>query len=341
MAAVSPSPTAIATPSPTPSPSPSPTPTPEPTPTPTPEKVPAPLTGRLVSVETAQRHPISVMIDDLGPARPQSGLSSADVVWHAPAEGGIPRYLAIFQSRMNTDIGPVRSARVYYIAWASEWNALYAHSGGSPQALRQLESKGQGEWVFDANEFRYGGGAFDRSPNRAAPHNVYTDGPRMRRLGARLGAKDGDLEPVWQFGPDAALEERPTGGTIKVPYPQNTVTYRYDRETNTYPRGVTGEKKQIDAATDKQVAPKNVVIMYVTFVDSGDSKSRLEADIIGKGKAVVHTNGRAIPATWEKRNETDPTRFVDSNGQPIVFTVGQTFIQVVPKDLKVTTVPGE
>ena len=117
---------------PAPTASPLPTPSPSPTPVPTPLTVPAPLTGRLVAPEVAARHPIAVMIDDLGPARPQSGLSSASVVWQSPAEGGIPRYMAIFQENLPAAIGPIRSSRYYYIAWAAEWRAVYAHSSGSP-----------------------------------------------------------------------------------------------------------------------------------------------------------------------------------------------------------------
>ena len=123
----SPSVQAEATPSPSPtlSPSPTPTPTPLPTPTPTPRPTPtplsrAPLTGRYVSAAVAKRHAIAIMIDDHPDARPQSGFNAASVVWHAPAEGGIPRYMLLFQDKVPATVGPVRSARQYYIAWAAE-----------------------------------------------------------------------------------------------------------------------------------------------------------------------------------------------------------------------------
>jgi len=302
--------------------------------------VPAPLTGKLTTPERARRNPIAVMIDDSPAARPQSGLNGADIVWHAPAEGGIPRYMAIYQSRLGTDIGPVRSARVYYVLWASELNAVYGHSGGSPQALRMLSRYGQGEYVFDANEYRYGGGAFGRVGSRPAPHNVYTDAGRMHRLGVRLGAVDRDVEPIWAFGEDLPLAERPEGGTIKIPYPHNTVSYRYDRETNSYPRAVSGEKRQIDAADDEQVSPDNVVVMHVKFIQTGDSKSRLEGDIVGTGKAEIYSNGQVIKGSWKKAGDTDPTRFFDADGEPVVFNTGQTFIQVVPTDLQVSATEG-
>ncbi len=166
-------PTATATPSgaPTasaePTASASPTPLPTATPVPTPLLVPAPLTGRLVTPAVAAHHPIAVMIDDLRAARPQSGLNSASVVWQAPAEGGIPRYMAIFQDRLPKLVGPVRSSRLYYIAWAAEWRSIYFHAGGSPQALATLRTKGRGQYVYNGEAFRYSN-TFYRLPTRSA-----------------------------------------------------------------------------------------------------------------------------------------------------------------------------
>jgi hypothetical protein len=288
----------------------------------------------------AQRHPIAVMIDDIRVARPQSGLNAASVVWHAPAEGGVPRYLAVFSDKLPTWIGPVRSARVYFIGWASEWRAVYAHSGGSPAAKRLLRSKGDGTLVYNADEFRYGGGAFERITERRAPHNVYTSGARMHRLGIRLGAEDQVYEPVWTFAPDSDLALRPYGGTIRVKYPQNTVIYRYDRESNRWMRQVTGEKPQVDANDDEAIGPKNVVVMYAQFTESGDSKGRLDADITGSGKATVSTNGRTVTGTWNKRSTRAPTIFLDKSGALIPLTAGQTFIQVVDIGTPVTIKPG-
>ena len=179
------------------------------------------------------------------------------------------------------------------------------------------------------DEFAHGNGAFNRVTFRSAPHNVYTSGARMHRLGIRLGAKDEPLTRVWTFAPDAPLDQRPYGGSIKVVYPYNTITYRYDRESNTYPRSVTGEKAQTDAGNDKRIAPKNVVVMYAQFTETGDRKHRLDADIVGSGKAKLSTNGLTIDGTWKKEAVKAPTLFFDASGAPFVFTAGQTFIQVV------------
>ncbi len=305
--------------------------------------VQAPFTGRLVAPEVARRHPIAVMIDDQINARPQAGFNAASVVWQAPAEGGIPRYMLIFQDQVPTNVGPVRSARYYYLAWAAESKAVFAHVGGSPQALRALESKGRGQLVYDADQYVWGETYFHRIRTRAAPHNVYTDGKLLWKMAARIGAKDVTTEPTWHFAPDAPLAERPTGGTISVAYLANKISYAYDRTSNTYLRSVTGEKKQTDAATGKRVAPKNVVIMRMKFGPLNDghpAKQRLEADVIGSGKAWIATNGKTIEGTWKKTGLDAPTEFFDGAGNPVTLTIGQTFIQVMEQDSPVSIKDG-
>jgi hypothetical protein len=312
-----------------------PTAAPTATPAPTPVLVADPLTGRLVTQAVANRHPIAVMIDDLGPARPQSGLSSASIVWQAPAEGGIPRYMAIFHDTIPKAVGPVRSSRYYYIAWAAEWRAAYAHAGGSPQALQTLQASGRGQLVYNLDEFRYSG-TFFRISTRLAPHNLYTTGAKLRSAAKNIGAVDKAYKAVWTFAPDAPLADRPYGGTITVGYPANTIKYTYDRTTNTYLRSVTGEKKQTDAANGTRIAPTNVIVMRMSFGPLNDghpAKHRLEATVVGHGVAWISTNGRTIKGTWKKTALTAPTLFFDASGKPVTLTVGQTFVQVVTTDV--------
>jgi len=343
--ATSPSPLASGAPSPVMSPPEPATPTPQPTPTPapTPTMAIAPLTGRLVREANALRHPIAVMIDDLWAARPQSGLSEASVVWQAPAEAGIPRYMAIFAEGNPKAVGPVRSARYYFIGWAAEWRAVYAHAGGSPQALAALRSKGSGQLVYNADQFRWGR-YFWRIKQRYAPHNLYTDGKHLRSLAKALKATDPPAKAIWRFAPDAPLEARPVGGRIDVTYPHNAVRYRYDRKTNTYRRFVSGGKKDIDAAHKVQIAPKNVIVMVMRFgplTGAGSGHGRLEARLIGSGKAWISTNGRTIKGTWKKSSMTGPTRFYDANGKQVTLTIGQTYVQVIQSGTPVRFVAGK
>jgi hypothetical protein len=317
---------------------------PTPTPKPTPVLVPDPLTGRLVSPAAAARHPIAVMIDDLSAARPQSGFNAASIVWQAPAEGGIPRYMMVFQENIPTDVGPVRSSRYYYIAWAAELKAVYGHAGGSPQALATLRNKGNGQLVYNADEFRWGK-SFRRVTFRFAPHNLYTTGKQLRAIAASVGAKDGPIKWPWTFARDAVMGWRPIGGRIQVSYGNvNVIRYDYDRKSNTYLRSVTGEKKQVDNATGKRVQPKNVIVMVMQFGalnDGHPQKHRLEAKVIGSGPAWISTNGITIKGTWKKTSLTSATRFFDKAGKPVVLTVGQTFVQVMKTTDKISFVPGK
>jgi hypothetical protein len=334
-APASPTPTTVPTPTPTPSPSPTPTPVP------TPVRVAAPMTGRFVTPGIAARHPIAVMVDDHWDARPQSGFTEASVVWQAPAEGGIPRYMMIFAEGNPKSVGPVRSARLYFVQWASEWKALYVHVGGSPQAMALLRAKGQGQMVYDADQFRWGGTYLWRTTDRFAPHNVYSDGAHLRQLAKRLGATDPPHKAVWQFANDVPLEARPKGTRIDITYPHNKIVYRYDRATNTWKRYVGG-KVQVDRANKKVVAPKNVVIMQVRFGLLGaGQKGRLEAQNIGSGPAWIATNGKVIRGTWKKPSATHATRFYDSAGKPVTLTRGQTFVQVIPPGTPLKLVKGK
>jgi hypothetical protein len=289
----------------------------------------------------ANRRVIAVMIDDLWAARPQSGLSSADVVWHAPAEGGIPRYMALFQTTYPKTVGPVRSSRLYYVGWAAEWGSVYVHAGGSPQAIAYLNSsKGRGGVLYNAdwNTNLY------RVTFRSSPHNLYTNRAGLQRIPKSVRAKPvKGQEPVWTFQPDGPLEARPQGGTIVVPYRYNQVVYKYDRESNTYRRSVSVEGKQFDAATDPKVriAPRNVIVMKVPFVPTGDRKGRLDGDITGSGPAWISTNGQTIKGEWRKSSFKGPTRFFDRDGDPVPLTVGQTFVQVVTQGTKITVEEGE
>ena len=190
--------------------------------------------------------------------------------------------MALFSEGTAPAIGPVRSARGSTSSpGRPEWNAIYTHVGGSPQALALLNSsQGRGKVVYNADEFRWGGRYLYRIKTRFAPHNVYTDAEAPRR--AREAARRQPLveyKAHWQFAADALLDQRPVGASIAFAYPQNAIKYTYDRTTNTYLRSVSVEGKQVDAGTKLRIAPKNVVIMLVSFapLNDGSHKHRLEA----------------------------------------------------------------
>ena len=310
-----------------------PAPTPAPTlPGLTPiQYVPAPLTGRLVSPEAALRHPIAVMIDDHIGARPQSGFNSAAIVFQAPAEGGIPRYMLVFQDQVPAAVGPIRSARQYYIEWAAQWRAMYTHFGGSPQALDTLRVDGHGQLVWNADGFRWSPQYMQRNPDRRAPHNVYTDGAQLQALAARIGVPQAKIEPAFDFAPDEA-PTRPVGNAITVTYPYESITFRYDPNRDAYLRYINGSKRpQVDAADNEVVAPTNVVVLRMHFgpLSPTDTHNRLEAADVGSGDAWISTAGSTIHGRWKKASQTAPILLVDGKGRPVSLQPGQTFVEVI------------
>jgi hypothetical protein len=305
--------------------------------------------------ELATRKPIAVMLDDHWAARPQAGLSQADIVYQALAEGGIPRYMAIFQTQDPPLIGPIRSARTYFVAWAEEWKAMYVHVWGSPDAMSRLATDNK-LYVWNADGLRYLTNTpyMWREKFRAAPHNAYTSGAQLRALLRKLGGTDPSPKTPWTFGDPAPQSLRPVGGSITIPYYYNKIEYQYDRATNTYPRWETTNvtkhtlAPEIDPNNDRQVAPSVVVVMYMnTYLMAGhanEKKGRLELAYVGKGKALVFQNGTAISARWNKAREHSPTTLTYASGpdagKPIPFVRGQIFIQVVPPGTAITYTLG-
>ena len=316
---------------------------PAPTPIPTLEVVPAPLTGLPVTPEAAARHPVAVMVDDHIGARPQSGFNAADVVIQAPAEGGIPRYMLIFQDTIPTSVGPIRSAREYFLEWAAGWNAMYVHHGGSPQALTTLRTYGYGQYVWNADGFRWSPTYLWRISSRPAPHNVYTDGKHLRELAAKVGATDGPIAQQWRFAPGSG-GELPTGNKIVVVYPYEKITFAYDPGRNAYLRYINDSKTpQVDAADNQPVTPRNVVVVRMHFgpINNFEAyKHRLEAADIGTGDAWISTGGRTTHGTWKKSAIDAPLQFFDAHGHPVTLQPGQTFVEILALTYSYTITNG-
>jgi hypothetical protein len=278
------------------------------------------------------------MIDDSRAARPQSGFNAASIVYQAPADGYETRYMMVFQEEDTKQVGPVRSARFYLAQWASELRAAIAHYGGDRRTRRHIKYNPQ--MFTDVDGLGRGNKAYHRIKSRKAPHNAYGSTASIRRMALKLGAPEElsrklHLRPFMEPLP---VEQRGASQRIRIPYRTNVITYRYDRTSDRYLRSVDG-KAQVDPADDKRVAPTNVVVLFQKFrIDTKIEPHHARPDIktLGKGKALVFREGRVVKATWKKKGDTGPTLIVDADGKEIPLVRGQTFIQVVPLNTKVT-----
>ena len=312
-----------------------PTPSPSPTPAPTPITKASPLTGLPVDPALAARPISGVMIENLYPdARPQSGLSSAGVVYEALAEGGITRFLALFGDGEPASIGPVRSLRPYYIDWALEFGASLSHAGGSSDALNLVGPLG----VKDLNALVIGSPTYYRTSDRYAPHNLYTSTALLDAINAKKGytvAPTFTPSPRKADTPDATQPH--TTVSINFSSSAYAVQYRYNLKANNYVRYMAGTP-HIDRNTGQAITVKNIVIEYmpVTYTPAPHDSEYINMPTVGSGKGVVLRDGDAVPITWSKASHDDRTQLTDGDGKAVPLDNGNTWYEIVPIGNSVT-----
>jgi hypothetical protein len=287
--------------------------------------------------ELGHRLPLAVMIDNNRRARPQSSFSRASIVYQAPNDGGTDRYMLIFQEQDAELVGPVRSTRPFFVSWAAEYRPALAHFGGSWQSLKRVRQI-DGELLYDIDALAGSGKAYWRERTRRAPFNAYSNTDRLWAEAERKGAPAQMLEGLAgrPFGDDLPASERPTKGSITVPYRHGDTSYAYDHERNLYLRSVDGQPHK-DALDGSRVTARNLVVQFVNvYYDSKQRYNRAVMEEIGSGRAIVFRDGLAIEGTWRKKSETDLTRFLDSAGNEISLVRGPIFIQVVSDKAKVS-----
>lgn len=299
---------------------------------PKPTTVPSTLTGLQVDPAVNQRPVTGVMIENSLEARPQSGLSEAGVVFEAIAEGGITRFLALFQDTAPADIGPVRSARPYYAQWAMGFDAGYAHVGGSPEALANIRAWG----TKDLDQFA-NGGSYRRITTRAAPHNVYTSIAALNEL----ESKKGYTASVYAGFPrkKATPAKIPTAKTIDLAISSQryNVHYDYVSTTNSYNRVLAGAT-HIDANNNKQISPSVVVGLIVPYSLASD-RHHSQYQVIGSGQAFIFQDGIVTAANWTKPDIKSQITFTDASGKPVLLNPGQTWLTALSAATKVTYAP--
>lgn len=288
----------------------------------------------VATIDEEKPRVIGVMIDNHPDAWPAAGLSAASVVYEVPVEGGLTRFMALFNASTTVDrVGPVRSARPYYIDWIQEWgDAMYMHSGGSPDALTQIKNSD----FFDTNEFWWGQ-YYWRDSERNAPHNLYTSSERWQKLLAdHAGSRPEKFWSGWKFTTEPTTDATSTlAGEgvvsiqgVSVPYtPDHTVSWKYKPETGRYARSINNKLRH--DADGTVLYADNVVVQYVdTRVI--DEEGRREITTSGQGDLTVLNGGRMVKAMW--RQNAGRTRWFYNNGSEIALHPGITWVEVVPKE---------
>ena len=304
--------------------------------------------------EDSNKRPIAVMIDNNVGNNAHAGLNKAYITYECIVEGGMTRIMAIFKDRDVSLIGPVRSSRHYFLDYALESDAIYAHYGWSPFAQRDISSLG----VNNINGL-YDDAPYWRDQAIAAPHNVFTSTDKLYetaknkkyattsddwkllnyttdevKLNTPIGTKDvvdeetGKTKKVDEY--DKELLE---ANKVVVRYSNYHIrSYEYDKENKRYVRFMNNVA-HTDKESGEQLSYKNVVIMFVTNTTL-DNEGRQDLDTVASGGGYFITNGYALPINWAKEGRSDKTVYTYTNGKTVEFNDGNTIIQVAPTTYK-------
>lgn len=310
------------------------------------------------------RRPLAVMIENSEEARPQSGISRADIVYEALAEGWITRMMAVFYCNTpfeNITVAPVRSARTYFVDWVSEYDALYTHVGGANMiggneaitdprvdALGQIDRYG----IKDMDQFGIGFPDCYRNPDRldhpvATEHTMVCFSDNLYKIGEKRGWTNVDKRGTawdknftkWSFKEDEKEENRGEIKTIKLVfsegYEKYNVSWDFDKVNNVYKR-INGGIPHLDLETKEQLTAKNVVVQLTKLVGVVDDLGHLLYVTIGSGKALIFQDGNVTVGTWTKKTRISRTMYYDSTGQEIKFNKGLTWIEILANEKQVT-----
>jgi len=279
-------------------------------------------------LELPKKRNLVVLIDNDLNARPQSGLDEADLVFELPIEGGTTRFMAVFSRFEPELIGPIRSARDYNIDISKEFDPIFVHAGGSPQAFAKF-----GE-IGNLNGLEGGvDRAFWRINEREAPYNLYSDAKTLRRVALQEGFRENG--EIFDFRYLSSREEFKgnLSKRISISYQHSDfrAEYLYDDNTKRYIRFTGGVKHWVN--TGEQLTAKNVIIQMVNAREI-DEEGRLELTLSGTGKAVFFSEGQVIQGIWEKKAGA-PTKYYQSVGEEVALKAGNTWISVVPVNVNV------
>lgn len=289
-----------------------------------------PLTGEKgYNEKLLKNRPVFIVVENHPDARPQWGLTSSDIVWEMVAEGGITRMMLMYAdaSRIPEKVGPVRSARHYFVDIAEGFDAIFVHFGFSPYAKSQIANHGVNNinGLYDNYFYR------DRSRGVASEHTAYTTDESIAKAienkGYRTTLNEG-YESPFKFNKSAKSLSNPCN-ELKVSYSSGyTYTLTYDADKKVYLSSLNGNKFVDSEGTQQNF--ENVILCYTSISSMGDSKGRVDF-ALSEGKGIYASNGTYEIITWKKGDSSDMMKFYDADGKELSLNVGRTYIGILDK----------
>ncbi len=325
------------------------TPVPSLNPEPTPYDGPVnPLTGEPIGAEWVNRRPVAIMLNNLREALPQQGQSEADILYEVLAEGGITRMLGVYQSVEGVGkIGSIRSSRPYYLELALGHDAIYIHAGGSEDAYAKIKQWGvdaldgvRGPYMSNTDNGNLMWRDSVRRQSYSLEHTVVTTGEAIIGRFAGYTSLRQEHEEGYVYEMAFAEDGTPADGVaaeqITVPFSNyKTGVFTYDAATGRYLVEEYG-KPYVDGNTDEQVGVTNVVVVKTACRNTGDKYAHITVDLSSGGEGYFACGGKLVEITWTKSAPDGQLRYYTLDGQPVVFGVGTTYVNIVPLETSVT-----
>lgn len=275
------------------------------------------------------RRPFAFAIENTPQARPQYGLSRASVVYEMLTEGGITRFLAVFEPQSQGRVGPIRSARPYFVLKAFEHDAVLVHSGGSVEAYSYLQELAV-DHIDEQKNFR----PFERVRDRRPPHNLYALFPSLLQEAQLLGLARPVRSATFSVLPPGESPQGKDAPQVEIRYTRDyRVRFTYDPERRVYFRSINGEPHR-DGETGLQLFCGTVVVQVAEHRVK-DAEGRVEIRFIGKGSGWMFLGGKVVPITWEKKSMRDKTHFYLPDGKEARIAPGPVWVEVVDSQEKV------
>jgi hypothetical protein len=288
-----------------------------------------PLTGELAEGGLVPDRPaLAVKIENYPDARPQAGLQSADIIYEEPVEGGITRFIAVYQCRDDTRVGPVRSARTVDPQVLGQLGVpILAYSGGAPGVLKALEDAD----LVTLDESS-AGGAFVRDEGREAPHNLYASTAKLHGI---AHSTQGPPAPLFTYADELTLRSR-RATSVHLPFSSTyaDVWWSWDRQLGEWVRAHGEVPHTVESGGP--VSADNVVVQIVEMTIP-DGRLTPELQMTGSGRAYVFRDGRMVVGRWERPTLGDVTIFVTKDGTEIPLAPGRTWVELLPSTARVET----
>lgn len=298
-----------------------------------------------IKIFNGNDRPIAFMIDNNTNAQPQASLNSTYMVYEIIVEGGESRLMALFKGTVADQVGPIRSARHYFLDYAMENDVIYAHLGMSPQAeddFSEFDIDHINGQIYDTGKARTKTSLYWRVRHKKAPHNAYTNTESILKIANDKGWRTtSDNESVLNYTVEEVnleTEDSFVVNSVKIPYAKgHTVQYIYNSETGRYTRYSKG-KKMTDEMTGEDITTKNIIITFAKnyTLNDGENKGRQDVVTVGELDGYYITNGKAIKIKCIKNSRREQTTYVDLNGEEIKVNDGNTWVNVCPIDANVT-----